>query len=106
MSRLSSRAVARKFADALKAAEKSPVVIDHYGRPRAALVSLDHYLMFVGLMRRYAQDEAVAALAESFEATKEGRLGRASRLLHTSRRLTKAGGLAKRSPSLKETPAL
>lgn len=92
MSRLSSRVVVRKFGDALKAAERGPVLIEHYGRPRAALLSMTQYRMFVEIMRRYARDEAAELLVEAYEAATEGRLKTCGSLLAESRKMSAIGG--------------
>ncbi len=85
MRKVSTKTAARAFFSVLKDADKSPVIIERHGRPRAAVVSIRRFQLYEKLIARYSEELSLALLTEAVEEIAGGHLGEAAKLREDAR---------------------
>ncbi len=83
--KVSSKTAEQRFFTVLKDAETAPVIIERYGRPRAAVVSYERYQLYEMILAHMVKQVAVDELQNAFVKTGEGRLGLANRSIKKAR---------------------
>ena len=80
MRRVSTREAARRFYKLLAEAEFAPVMIERYGRPRAAIMSARDFEIVQRILAREKENLAATFLGAAIEKISDGHFNKAIRL--------------------------